>query len=1067
MFNQICQEHSREFNKSAISPELAALNFTSIPEGDEAYEYLLYSEKLQHDRRNDGRLRDGMLRRYSHLIGGGWWCAGIDLINGGDSQWGCLKPNTPYLDMRDEHKQIKYEHPPKEPTGVFALKVDLASWQRISDRYNIAFDAETDNFWAWIIAHPKLPINICEGAKKAACLLSNGYVAIALPGVTGAVKSVKDAFGNKVGKPYLIPELQLFLQKDREFYITFDNDKKDKTIANVNREINKLGFLLIQGKCKASVVTWSDIEDKGCDDLIAHRGIKYFDNCVEKRKNLENWELSQILNLKRFVNLEVNQKYCDFSFPNDEKFIAIKSAKGTGKTEIIATNLEEVTRRGDRILALTHRVQLGTELCRRFGVEYVTDIFKKNSTSTLGYGLCVDSLHAESQARFSVEEWEGAYIVIDEVEQVLWHLFNSPTCKKNRVEIIENLRKVIRLALSTGGKLIIADADLSSVSLNYFKRIINEIQLEDEVEIDSDCHVTIKPFIIENKYKKATNRNLIAYMSKNPSEMWFDFCSQLREGKVKQLFHTSGQKHDSTWGAQTLERITKRDFPHLKILRIDAETVAEPGHPAFGCMANLNAIVQLYDVVFASPVIETGVSIDIPNWFDGVWSISWGIQTVDSICQSIERYRGDCTRFLWAKEMGLGTLKVGNGSTSVKSLLKGQHQHYTQALGVFSQVGMDNMDFEDSLNCPFLPELSAWGLRGCLINSGYWDYRNSILSKLIADGYKIIGKDDLDKDEQKAIKNDVKAARDENCTEYRDAVCAVEIIEDEKEFKKLKDKRTKTENERLVVRKTDLHNRFGGVFINHKLVEMDDKGCYSEMRLHYFLTVGREFLADRDKGAVSAIAKHGKIFTPDFNKSILTPKIIGLDALGIATLLDEERDFTAENLAEWFENIKKYADHIFKLYGFKIRKTAIQCANQFLNLFGLALKRAKRLGNNAGRAILYKLEMQPFTHQIFDGWLQKDAAARFAKEQYQESIPSNPNNIMELDRINTEERLIISNVYSGFFDVIAATGASFMNAARNLYTMVDGLSNSLRENILGELAREFPSEFEQVFNPAF
>jgi len=42
-----------------------------------------------------------------------------------------------------------------------------------------------------------------------------------------------------------------------------------------------------------------------------------------------------------------------------------------------------------------------------------------------------------------------------------------------------------------------------------------------------------------------------------------------------------------------------------EILRIDSESLAEPTHPAYGCMTSLNQVLGNYDVVLASPVIET------------------------------------------------------------------------------------------------------------------------------------------------------------------------------------------------------------------------------------------------------------------------------------------------------------------------------------------------------------------------------------------------------------------------------------------------------------------------------
>ncbi|MHC5854922.1 hypothetical protein, partial [Nostoc sp.] len=77
-----------ELERSAIDSEIAALNFKSLS-GNAAFDYLLYSDKIS--RRNDGRLRDGDMRRYAHLSDGGWWCSGINILTVEDSLWGCLK----------------------------------------------------------------------------------------------------------------------------------------------------------------------------------------------------------------------------------------------------------------------------------------------------------------------------------------------------------------------------------------------------------------------------------------------------------------------------------------------------------------------------------------------------------------------------------------------------------------------------------------------------------------------------------------------------------------------------------------------------------------------------------------------------------------------------------------------------------------------------------------------------------------------------------------------------------------------------------------------------------------
>ena len=115
-------------------------------------------------------------------------------------------------------KPIKYEHPPQVATEILALIVPERIWQEIGARFNLPLSSET--FWDWVLANPRLPILITEGAKKARTLLSAGYCALALPGIYCGYRTD--------GKPCLIPQLEAFCQLGREFTFAFDSDKKFK-----------------------------------------------------------------------------------------------------------------------------------------------------------------------------------------------------------------------------------------------------------------------------------------------------------------------------------------------------------------------------------------------------------------------------------------------------------------------------------------------------------------------------------------------------------------------------------------------------------------------------------------------------------------------------------------------------------------------------------------------------------------------------------------------------------------------------------------------------------------------
>ena len=68
-------------------------------------------------------------------------------------------------------------------------------------------------FWSWVLNHPEIPILITEGGKKAGCLLSHGWVAIAVSGVWNGQQNKK-----------LHPSLAPFIVAGRKVYLVFDAD---------------------------------------------------------------------------------------------------------------------------------------------------------------------------------------------------------------------------------------------------------------------------------------------------------------------------------------------------------------------------------------------------------------------------------------------------------------------------------------------------------------------------------------------------------------------------------------------------------------------------------------------------------------------------------------------------------------------------------------------------------------------------------------------------------------------------------------------------------------------------
>ncbi|MEA5604490.1 MobF family relaxase [Nostoc sp. UHCC 0252] len=356
--NFIEPKHWQEFENSAIHPDIAAKNFESLQFNyaggeHEAWERLMVSEKL--NRTNTGRLTEGLIRAYSHLDAGGWWCdAGVDArsfadLTPGDKpaikRWGCYKPNTP-RPKKDEENQviegkfIKYEHPPKVELSIFLLNVpkDIAEGIYSKHKVNPTQQERKSGFWYCVWKH-NIPCAITEGAKKAASLLSQGHAAIGLPGISAGYRTPKDEFGKKIGKSYLHEELAVFATQGRVFKFCFDYETKPETKLHIERDISVTGRLLQEAGARVKVVSLPG-PSKGVDDFIVASGPLAYEKLSHEAKRLRHWQ-------------QQNQRFLNAAFPSpphltpEQRSIQLEGtgnrerATGNDKLDLLPTHREE------------------------------------------------------------------------------------------------------------------------------------------------------------------------------------------------------------------------------------------------------------------------------------------------------------------------------------------------------------------------------------------------------------------------------------------------------------------------------------------------------------------------------------------------------------------------------------------------------------------------------------------------------------------------------------------------------------------------------------------------------
>jgi hypothetical protein len=190
-------------------------------------------------------------------------------------------------------------------------------------------------------------------------------------------------------------------RQGRPIYLAFDQDANPETIKRVRGAILQTAALLKSQGCNVKIINWRPELGKGVDDLIVAHGTEAFDAAVDAALSIDTWKALGYSHLSYTPNIQVNRRYLgDIQLPELVKLIALSSAKGTGKTETISQWVGDAISKGQWVLVLTHRIQLGQALCERFGVPYITEVKDSSTGKTLGYGLCIDSLHPNSIAKF-------------------------------------------------------------------------------------------------------------------------------------------------------------------------------------------------------------------------------------------------------------------------------------------------------------------------------------------------------------------------------------------------------------------------------------------------------------------------------------------------------------------------------------------------------------------------------------------------------------------------------------------------------------------------------------------
>jgi hypothetical protein len=961
LIDHVEADHVQEWLDSLVDPGIIALNVETLYDtATDPNASILYpiAERLNWNITRFGHKARSQLR--------GWWVSGIDPFqNWKRMEWGRFKPDssTPVVDNQ-KNKPAKYLSPSlgSGSSRLVLLDVPIQTWEKVSQRYGVPIgeDDKPFGFWCWVWKHG-IPILITEGEKKAGCLLTLGFAAIALPGIfNGYRKETKK----------LIAELDLFATPGRQVLVCFDYETKSSTRQNVNLAISRLSRMFFKKKCPTQVICLPGPE-KGVDDYVAAQGSTSFEALYQQAVSSKLWDSKRYWQLSYPASVELNQPYIEaLDFPVAGAAF-VKSPKGTGKTTVLRPLIYDQMQNGRRVLVLTHRVQLGRAICEDLGLEWIEDVRNSEVGELFGYGVCIDSLHPNSLARFNPQHWHGAIVIIDEVEQVLWHVLNSSTCYESRVKILSTLRDLIQTVITTGGLLIGQDADLADTSIEFFKSLVGE-----EIEFE--------PWLVVNEWKPEAGWNIDFYDTTSPAALITKMEAVISTGAV--FVALDSQKAKGRWSSINLEFYLKSKFPDKRILRIDSESVADPEHPAYGIIERLNGEVQKFDIIIATPTIGTGISIDIRGHFSAVFGIFQGTIPSSEARQALARVRESVPRFVWSRPYGHG--KIGNGDCSHKLVINSQ----VKAVKFNIQLLRDT-DFNiDQQHDPVA--LRTWAKMAARVNASMWDYRDMLSLELEDEGHqvKVLTDNQTHYDQLgfgwvfdthnpgavELVQETLKDICDTQKQEVATAIANQELL-GESEYNTLKNKRFKTKQERQREVKYEVAHLYN-VPVTPDLILKHNEDWYPKLQLYYYLSQDNGLVRRRDRTELNAHISRGEGIVMLSDLRLLSGQIQLLRLLKIPEILTkQEHRSTDQDLIELAQTAKHLRHDIKSILNISIspKHTPIEVIQTLLGKFDLKLDYLKRESTPEKKRVRVYTFTQPQDgrQEIFDAWLAKEVSS--------------------------------------------------------------------------------------------
>jgi hypothetical protein len=260
---------------------------------------------------------------------------------------------------------------------------------------------------------------------------------------------------------------------------------------------------------------------------------------------------------------------------NEKWVCVVDSDLGTGKTEWIKTHIDKY--KGKSIVYISPRIALAMAAAIRLGMDDY-QVVKNLASGKLNLSVCINSLLRKVSSDDKID-----ILILDEVDQTIKQLLSNTISSKDRQRHFDNLKMVIKNAQH----VLITQHLITTVTLDLLKMAGRA----DEAEI------------FENLYQPWQGLPIIDHLKTETVWAEIDECAA---SKVK-FFCACNTVTEATALAKKL----LKDH-NIKLLLITSENRDGEDQKAF--LKNPTSESKKYDAVIYSPTVESGISVENPEY---------------------------------------------------------------------------------------------------------------------------------------------------------------------------------------------------------------------------------------------------------------------------------------------------------------------------------------------------------------------------------------------------------------------------------------------------------------------